>query len=229
MRRRAKPAPSCNAESPASPSSCICPRSRSWCRSERRCSRGWWRISSRTLAARRAAPYASKSVRPAIARASPSTTTAPACRRNSARRSSAASTGGALRATEPGLGFLSQPPWRERAAARFAWRTGPAAGGASSPCFLSRVEAIANAAQRLDADAVLAELAAQPSDEDVDDVGRALEARTPDVLLDELPRKGDACVPHEKLQQIVLARREIERFAGGGGRARSNVDDDIAG
>ena len=72
------------------------------------------------------------------------------------------------------------------------------------------------------------ELAAQPADMDVDDVGARIEMIVPDLL--EKHGAGDdaALVAGEIFEQQIFARLEVELLAGALHRSRQRIDLEIA-
>src|SRR5262245_30420249 len=73
----------------------------------------------------------------------------------------------------------------------------------------------------------LVDLAAQPADVALDDVGLRIEMKIPDVLQKHGPRHHATGVAHQVLEQLELARLEVDARAGARHRALDQVELEI--
>src|SRR3974390_1278471 len=97
--------------------------------------------------------------------------------------------------------------------------------------FLARsTETVPDAANRVDQRIGLLaiDLAAHPPDIDVDDVGRWIEMKVPDVLQQHRAGYDAAFVAHQILQQLEFARKKRDILAAPAGGPRHQIDREIA-
>src|SRR5882757_10249022 len=75
---------------------------------------------------------------------------------------------------------------------------------------------------------LVVDLAAHPPDIDIDDVGRGIEMKIPDVLEQHRPRHDAAFVAYQILQQLELPRKQRNVLAAAARGPRHQVDREIA-
>src|SRR5689334_17864785 len=91
-------------------------------------------------------------------------------------------------------------------------------------------EAISDAANRMNQriGLLVVDLSAQASDINIDDVGRRVEMKIPDVLQQHGAGYDAAFIAHEILQQLELPGKEVDPLAAPAGRSRDQVNRKIA-
>src|SRR5690348_8152198 len=91
-------------------------------------------------------------------------------------------------------------------------------------------EAVPDAAHRMDQriGLLIVDLAAQASDIDVNDIGRRIEMKIPDVLQQHGTRNDTAFVAHQVLQELEFLRQKQNFLAAPAGGARDQIDGEIA-
>src|SRR4051795_1050714 len=91
-------------------------------------------------------------------------------------------------------------------------------------------ECVAHAANRLEQAslAALLQLVPQIAHIHIDNLGAAEEIRSPDGLKDHLSSKHAVWIAKKELQELKLARSEIQAFAGSSGLSRCWIKLDVA-
>ena len=91
-------------------------------------------------------------------------------------------------------------------------------------------ETIPDTANRVDQriSLLIVDLAAHASDVHVDDIGRGIEVKVPDVLQQHGAGYDAAFVSRQVLQKLEFARQQQNFLATTAGRARNQVDGEIA-
>src|SRR6185312_10085487 len=72
------------------------------------------------------------------------------------------------------------------------------------------------------------DLSAHPSDINIDDIGRWIEMKVPDMLQQHGAGHHAAFIAHQILQELKLPRKKVDTLAAPAGRSRDQVNREIA-
>src|SRR6185312_5843664 len=75
---------------------------------------------------------------------------------------------------------------------------------------------------------LVVDLSAQPSNIDIDDVGRRIEMKVPDVLQQHGPGYDAALIAHQIFQKLEFLGKKVDILAAPAGGPRDQVDREIA-